>query len=92
MEQNYSQNFLDAVRSIVQAELNNLGLLQGQWHLGKVSSVINSKQITAYVDGSTTAQTIASNPSVTFSVNDEIWIIFVNGNSKDKFALCKRAI
>lgn len=64
----------------------------GEWHLGKVASVISSKRLSVYVDGSSASQNIACNPDVAFGVGDEIFVIFVNGNQLDKFAICKRAV
>lgn len=67
-------------------------ILGGEWHLGKVESVISSKKISVYVDGSDTPQRIPCNPDVTFNVGDHVWVIFVNGDSRNKFVLSKRAI
>ena len=85
------KKFYEFVREIVKSELSKQNLV-GNWHLGKVSSIVNSKQLKVYVDGGTIEQTIPCNPSVTFAVNDEVWVVYVNGNSKDKFVLSKRAV
>lgn len=84
--------FINKVKDIVYKILNKHNLLQGNWHLGKVDTVISSTKIKAFVDGSATSQLIAANPDVAFTVGDEIWIIFINNNQKDKYALCRRGI
>lgn len=84
--------FIEKVKNIVYSILNKNNLLQGNWHVGKVDTVVSPTRLYCFVDGSNTSQLIASNPDVTFSPNDEIFIIFINNNSKDKFALCKRGM
>lgn len=82
----------DAIKEIIMDVLNTQGLLAGQWHLGTVDQVVSTTKLKVFVDGSTTSQTISCNPDITFGVGDQIWVIFINGNRRDKFALCKRAI
>jgi hypothetical protein len=86
------ENFVELIREIVRVELENLNVLKGDWHLGTVDTVVNTKQLNAFIDGSPTSQLVGCNPNITFSVSDPVWVIFVNGNSKDKFVLSKRAI
>jgi hypothetical protein len=83
--------FYELIKSIVKSELSKQGVV-GNWHLGKVDQVISSKKLKVFIDGGTVSQTVSCNPSITFAVNDEVWVVYVNGNSKDKFALCKRAV
>jgi hypothetical protein len=85
------KQFYEMVRTIVRDELKAQNLV-GQWHLGKVSEVLSTKQIKVFVDGGDIAQTVACNPSVTFAVNDEVWVVYINGNPRDKFAISKRAV
>lgn len=93
MENSNSREYLyNLIASIVQTEVRNSGLLNGNWHLGKVESVINSKRLNILVDGSSIPQPIPCNPDVTFSPQDEVIVIFLNGNSKNKFVICRRAI
>jgi hypothetical protein len=87
-----NKQIYDLIKSIVVEEIKAQGLLIGQWHLGVVNSVVDSKFLSVFIDGSTTAQNIPYNPSVSFIPNEEIWVVYINGNSKDKFALCKRAV
>jgi hypothetical protein len=89
---NINEKFINAVSKIVYSILKKENILIGQWHLGKVESVISAKKISVYVDGSTTPQEIPCNPDITFSVNDEIWVIFINNDSRNKFAISKRAV
>lgn len=80
------------IRKMIQTEISNLGLLQGEWHLGKVDGVVDNKKLHAFIDGSSTSQLIASNPDVSFQPLDEIYVVYINGDSKNKFALCRRAV
>ena len=89
---NLNEKFFDAVRKIVYQILNNENLLRREWHLGKVESVIDAKTLMVFVNGSTISQKITCNPSVTFAVNDEVWVLFINGDSKDKFVISKRGV
>lgn len=85
------KKFHDLIKTIVQNELKAQNLV-GNWHLGVVDSVTSSKKLSVFVDGSTTAQSISCNPDVTFNVNDEVWVVFINGNPRDKFVISKRAV
>jgi hypothetical protein len=86
------QQFYDAVRKIVYQILTKEKLLQSEWHLGTVESVIDSKTLSVYVDGSTTPQAIPCNPDVTFNVGDEVFVLFVNNDSRNKFVPFKRGV
>jgi hypothetical protein len=86
------QQFIDHVTKIVYGILKNEGLLKSEWHLGKVESVISSTKISAFIDGSNVSQVIPANPDVTFNVGDEIFVIFLNNDSKNKYAIARRAI
>jgi hypothetical protein len=89
---NYDKKFIEAVQSIVYSVLQNENLLTGEWHNGKVASVIDSKTLTCYIDGSTTAVKVPCNPNITFAVNDEVFVIYCNRNSNNKYVIAKRAI
>lgn len=92
MENRQKEELIALVRNIVNTELHNIGLLNGQWHVGKVASVVNSKMLSIYLDGSTTAQNIPCNPDVTFSAGNYVFVLFINGDSKNPFVPFKRAI
>lgn len=83
---------LDLIKSVVQTEIRNQGLLRGQWHLGKVKEVKSDKMLSVFVDGSNQAQDVPCNPDGKFSVNNEVWVVFINGDSKNKFVISRRAI
>jgi len=84
--------FYKIIEEIVKEQLKKEKLLNGNWHLGTVDSVIDSKKLKVLVDGGQLPQTISCNPDVTFSVGDSVWVIFINGNPRDKFVLSKRAV
>lgn len=87
-----NKTFVTTLKKLIYKILEEENLLKGEWHLGKVASVIDYKTLTVYVDGSTTAQTISCNPNITFNINDEVWVHFVNGDSKNKFIPYKRGL
>ena len=91
-ENNRAKQQLNIIEKLIYKILDEHKVLQGNWHLGEVTQIISSTKIKAKIDGGEVAQTISCNPDVTFSVGNHIWVIFINGNGRDKFALCKRAI
>jgi hypothetical protein len=80
------------ISEIVTDMLNKQGLLLGHWHLGTVDQVLSSTKLKVFVDGSDVSQTVSCNPDVTFATGNHIWVVFINGNSRDKFAISKRAV
>lgn len=87
-----TQQTLDIIRTIVKNEIRNMGLLTGQWRLGTVKAVKANNILSVCVDGSATPQDIPCNPDGNFSVNSEVWVIFINGDSKNKFVISRRAV
>ena len=91
-KRNIDNKFIEFVQRIVRIELQNAGLQQGQWHIGTVTSIVSSKILQVKIDGSTVAQKVPCNPDITFAVNDPVFVLFVNGDSKNKYIPFKRAI
>jgi len=89
---NMDLKFMDKVKKIIYAILRKENILQGQWHMGKVEEVLSNKLLSVYIDGSDEAQKIPCNPDVSFSQEDKVFVLYVNGNSKDKFVPFKRGI
>lgn len=87
-----NKKFVNWITDIIKKELDKRNLSQGNWQLGVVSSVISPKKLNVFVNGSTTPQEVSCNPDETFSQNDHVWVIFINGDSKNKFVLCRRAV
>lgn len=87
-----SREFINAVEIIVRTFLENEGLLKGNWRLGKVKDTISQGLLEVYVDGSTTFQQIPCDPDKSFNTGDEVFVVLVNGDSKNKFVLCKRNV
>lgn len=86
------KQFYDFIKNTVEDILAAQGLLTGQWHLGTVDQVISPTKLKVFVDGSDVSQTISCNPDVAFAVGNHVWVIYINGNPRDKFVLSKRAI
>jgi hypothetical protein len=88
----FQEIIIKTVKQTLQQELEKLNLLKGDWHSGVVASVIDSKYLSVKVDGSDTAQTIPFNQSEIFTANDNVLVIFLNHDSKNKFVLCKKPV
>lgn len=89
---NPSKRLYEYVTKIIYKILEKENVLQSEWLLGKVDVVVDSKTLKCFINGSATSLTVNCNPDVTFHVGDEIWIICVNNNPINKFALCRRGI
>jgi|GEM_PF-3180163 len=86
-----TEDVFSKIKEIVYGILENEKLLQGEWHLGKINSVISAYELSVFIDGSPTPQTVPCNPNVRFLDNEEVFVIFINGDSKNKFVIAKRA-
>jgi hypothetical protein len=86
-----SDLFLEHVTKIVYSILRKEKLLQSEFHIGKVEEVISDRQLSVFVDGSNTSQKIKCNPDVTFTVNDQVIVIFINNNPNSKYVLSRIA-
>jgi hypothetical protein len=84
--------FVQEIMNIVYKVLSKERLLQGDHHLGKVESIVDSTKIKCFIDGSTTAVTVAKSPDRTYAVGDEIWVIYPNRDANSKYAGEKRGI
>lgn len=84
--------FLEFVERIVYSVLRKNNILLGEWHLGKVKTVLSTKLLEVYVDGSDVAMKIPCNPDVTFAVGDEVFVQFINRDTKNKFIPYKRGV
>ena len=85
--------FIDLIQQIVLKTLEKLGLFQDEWHFGKVESQNANGTLNLYIDGSDyVTREIPCNPNTSFSVNDEVFVHFINRNSYDMFVPYKRQI
>lgn len=87
-----NDELINIISTVVQNELKKSNLHNGQWHLGTVDQVKTSKLLSVFVDGSTTAQDIPCNPDITFTVGSRVFVLYVNGDTKNKFIPFKRGI
>ena len=77
---------------MVEVALNEHKLLQGEWQHGKVVEVLSSKMLALSINGSEVSQKVPCNPDIVFNVGDEVWVVYINRNSNDKFVISRRAI
>jgi hypothetical protein len=85
-------DLLNTVEQLVLKVLDSNRLLTGNWHLGSVDQIISAGKLKVFVDGSDTSQTVSCDPDKTFSQGDHVWVVFINGNPRDKFVISKRAV
>jgi hypothetical protein len=86
------QEIYKNIKEIVYTILHNENIFKTDWHLGKVESVISPTLLNVFVDGSNIAQKIPCNPKVQFSAGDEVFVLYINGKSTDKFVPFHRGI
>lgn len=86
------EKLLKIIKKLIYQILEKENLLQGQWHLGKVNKVINSKLLSVFVDGSNVAQTIPCSPDIVYEEMNEVWVVFINSSSSNKFVISKRGV
>jgi hypothetical protein len=91
MNMNETQ-FYKSIEQIVLNVMKDKGMLIGQWHLGEVDSVISPTKLKVFVDADSTSQTVSCNPDITFTTGDHVWVIFINGNPRDKFVISRRIV
>lgn len=94
MDNNRDSNnvFVEYIIKIIYKVLRKEKILQSEYRLGKVDTIISPTQLKVFIDGSTTSVTCACNPDVTFSVGDNVFVLFINNNTNNRFVLCKRAV
>ncbi|MCY9599131.1 hypothetical protein PC41400_08100 [Paenibacillus chitinolyticus] len=85
-----NEDFIKAVRQIVNIELKENNLAIGHWHLGTVMKVKNKTLLSISINGSATSQDVPCNPDVNFIKGDLVYVVYVNGDSKNKFVPYKR--
>lgn len=87
---NIDKIFIEKVKQIVYKILEKEGLLKTPFRLGVIDTVVSTKQVKAFIDGSTQSQILPCNPDVTFAPGDDVYII--QNGLVDKFVLCKRGV
>jgi hypothetical protein len=85
------EELVSLITNIVYTVLNNEGVLRGPWRLGKVESVVSNNLLRVYIDDSETAQTVPCDPDKNFIAGDDVYVVYINGDPKDKFVTHKRA-
>lgn len=85
----FQNNLIKTIKDLVKQELKGLN---NRDHYGRIDSVVDQYKAYVYVDNGTISQLIPTNPNITFSANEEVYVVFINGDEKDKFVLCQKAI
>lgn len=76
---------------LVENKLRKANLIRGEWHIGKIDSIINPYSANVFVDGSTTSQKVPTNPNINFVAGEQVLVVFLNGDSKNKYVIAKCA-
>lgn len=90
MKNNLSKVFHEKIKKLVYKILSNENLLQSEFHLGKIDTIINSKSVKCFIDGGSVSLTIPCNPDVTFHAGDEVIVIFINNSPLNKYVISRR--
>jgi hypothetical protein len=88
-------NGIEFHRTVEQTVMNILkteGLLNSQWGYGKVDEVISSSKLKVFVNGGLESTLIPCNPDITFSPEDHVVVVNVNGNTNDRFVISRRIV
>lgn len=85
----FQNKIIKLINSLVDKKIKNLNK---EWHLGTIDSIVNEYKAYVFLDGSTISQLIPTNPDVTFTEGDEVFVHFVNGDQKFKYVPYKRSI
>lgn len=89
---NVTKVFHDKIKKIVYKILEKENLLQSEFHMGKIDTIIDSKTVNCFIDGGSTSLPIPCNPDVTFHAGDNVIIIYINNSPLNKFCLCRKGI
>jgi ribosome biogenesis GTPase A len=86
---NASDVFVENMMKVVYKVLRKENLLQSEFHMGKVAEVLPNYYLSIYIDGSSTTQKVKCNPDITFHANDQVIVIFINNDSKNKYVMSR---
>lgn len=86
------QQLIDAITSIVYTVLNNENLLRGIWRNGTVEGIISKNLLSIRVDGSEDTQNIPCDPDRVYKVGDEVIVVLLNNDPKNKYVLGKKGV
>jgi hypothetical protein len=86
------QEFYKIIQDVVKSEISNLGLNLGNWQLGIVESVVSPKKLKVFINGAKVSQEVPCNPDVAFAAGDNVFVIFINGDQRNKYVMSRRAL
>lgn len=81
----FQHDLIETIKTVIYDELGKSGLLNGTFKFGRVEKVLSNTRLSVYEGGSRQTQVIHCNPDINFSIGDEVFIQYVNGNPRDKF-------
>ncbi len=86
----FQNEIIGAIETVVDRKLAKFKV--GNTHYGVIDSVVDNARAYVFVDASTTSQLIPTNPDVTFTNGDHVFVEFINGRSIDAFVTGRRII
>lgn len=87
-----NNKMIDWIKDIVYQILEKENLTAKEWQLGKIDEVLSEYRLKVFINGSTVSEIVPCNPNVKFFNGEFVWVIFINGNPRDKFVPFKRSI
>ena len=88
---NIAQETIDAIKKIVRATLKEYNINQQIHHYGTVERVNGDNTVNIHIDGAEEIKrNVRCNPDVVFKETDKVIVLYINGNSKSPFVLCRR--
>ena len=82
---------VESIKTMVYSILSDYNSHQ-QYHYGTIKRINGDGTVDLYIDGSDNVKkNIQCNPDINIRETDKVIVLYVNGNSKDSFVLCKRA-
>ena len=87
-----SKAFYSLIESAVYNILQKEKLDIRPWHNGKVTQVLSPTKLKVCVDGSDVEQTISCSKNEPYKVGDEVWVVYINNNARNKFVFGLRGV
>ncbi len=79
------EQFIDLLEKLIEKKLQTK-----MYHLGTIHQV-EGDRASVYIDGSSTpTPNVPYNPNIKFNAGEDVWVVYINFDPKDKFILCKR--
>lgn len=83
------QDFIKYVEAIVDSKLKQSGATQ--WHIGTIRGVFNKYSALVEMQNLGESIQIPTNPNVQFFPGEQVFVVYINGDKRNKYVLSKCA-